>query len=1076
MIQALLPFWPSREERSECIDINAESLSEAVLQAVHQPIYFRRELHTGRGPGARNKTERDLINEFMRPDAKTLLLPIQGSSGIGKSHMIRRMEMELMRREEAEKLHIIRIPRSSSLRRVLDLVVKDLHGSVYDDIKQRMKEAHAELSQSHARAQLRTNLELVLEQKSHEAQPRIELASKEKSSPDNLDLLFYRHGKKENLPSLLKQYAFDKHFMDEENGVFTKILRRATTGGEQGDEEENFQISAEELRFEPEIIKQSEKSVQSYYRKHIIKKHTRADGTTDDGFDDMAIVLNAVVDDAMGMMLHFRGESLHELFRRIREGLFADGKELILLIEDFAVMAGIQRELLDITVEKAVTDGKQVLCTMRTAMAVTEGYLTNKDTIRTRAEATWHIEDNRHGELDNVLDAVREFVGAYLNAMRVGKNKLEKLYAENRYKPGNKWVPVFSPALLDGTPEALTNTERDILTAFGKTKRGYSLFPYSSEMLDELMLQSQEYKDDELIFNPRTIIHRILNDVLELRTEFENGVFPPEDCTVFSIDALSSDIGRIVGDLCPDPTKQWRYKAILRYWGGKPERPSEIEAPKSGVYEAFGLEVPSWNSIGIVPIKDRVKSKQRQEDKRQTVITSSEQKKTDVEQKIDALSNWRESKGEVPLDRRLSMELRQTIAKAIKASFDWEVCLLACFDLSQTYYFNWVHIPCARGGEPSATHERSLASLGTDEDMMNNATRDRIHDTLRAITRYHLQYNSWEYSEAMEDFAVYTNFLTEANRQATKFVKTNYFETRADILPAAAEALMVGAAVLGIEGAFKHAKAEVISAALKPVTLDDYDTIIGKEKGKWGELKAKSFEARLSSQNEIPSVLDLTLNLCSARVSGGRTVQAIDAVALWPLLSQARKNWDIEKRLSLGGSAKLQKIRVYTSYLANKYPGIRNQRARELQTRWKQIKPLLGQDFAPHLLCQELEKLLQKATLVGAIPREVKVKELEDTLNETAKLRKEYITDLEALDADAPPDLRHLVAIRECDVVRLERLAKQFGEFLDRLAISLETQKEQSNRLDPERKAERLIADINSIARLYERIDERRCK
>ena len=64
-----------------------------------------------------------------------------------------------------------------------------------------------------------------------------------------------------------------------------------------------------------------------------------------------------------------------ELFLKVREQLFHDGKELVLLVEDFAVLSGLQGQLLQVMIEGAYRDGRQVLCTMRVALAYTPGYM-----------------------------------------------------------------------------------------------------------------------------------------------------------------------------------------------------------------------------------------------------------------------------------------------------------------------------------------------------------------------------------------------------------------------------------------------------------------------------------------------------------------------------------------------------------------------------------------------------------------------------------------------------------------------------------------------------------------------------
>src|SRR5205085_2457335 len=70
----------------------------------------------------------------------------------------------------------------------------------------------------------------------------------------------------------------------------------------------------------------------------------------------------------------------------------ADGMELVLLIEDFVVLSGLQGQLLQVMVQEAMRDGRQVRCTMRAAIAYTPGYL-HTDTVLSRAGYEYRIED-----------------------------------------------------------------------------------------------------------------------------------------------------------------------------------------------------------------------------------------------------------------------------------------------------------------------------------------------------------------------------------------------------------------------------------------------------------------------------------------------------------------------------------------------------------------------------------------------------------------------------------------------------------------------------------------------------------
>ena len=101
-------YWPSYVEINNCIKAEAETASDAVLLAVHQPTPLsKREAGTLVETPV---TEHDLLEAFLTEDLPegTLLLPITGVSGAGKSHMVRWLAAQLERDKRGHRMHVIR--------------------------------------------------------------------------------------------------------------------------------------------------------------------------------------------------------------------------------------------------------------------------------------------------------------------------------------------------------------------------------------------------------------------------------------------------------------------------------------------------------------------------------------------------------------------------------------------------------------------------------------------------------------------------------------------------------------------------------------------------------------------------------------------------------------------------------------------------------------------------------------------------------------------------------------------------------------------------------------------------------
>lgn len=112
----MIEYWPSLKNINECIRTEAEELAEYTLLAVHQPVNLLRRDKDGNNLGYAK--EEDLLNHFLETPRP---IPVVGKAGVGKSHIIRWLDAKLRLRQEYKdkKWHIVRIPKSASLREVL---------------------------------------------------------------------------------------------------------------------------------------------------------------------------------------------------------------------------------------------------------------------------------------------------------------------------------------------------------------------------------------------------------------------------------------------------------------------------------------------------------------------------------------------------------------------------------------------------------------------------------------------------------------------------------------------------------------------------------------------------------------------------------------------------------------------------------------------------------------------------------------------------------------------------------------------------------------------------------------------
>lgn len=106
----------------EVLTVVAARPSDAVFLATHRPARMTRRS----GEGDQSTVEYDEFlfrDEFLNPKRSNLLVPVIGSSGSGKSHLIRWLDTQVERRPDR---HVVNVPKhSTNLRDVINLILKD---------------------------------------------------------------------------------------------------------------------------------------------------------------------------------------------------------------------------------------------------------------------------------------------------------------------------------------------------------------------------------------------------------------------------------------------------------------------------------------------------------------------------------------------------------------------------------------------------------------------------------------------------------------------------------------------------------------------------------------------------------------------------------------------------------------------------------------------------------------------------------------------------------------------------------------------------------------------------------------
>ena len=299
----LLDYWPNKVEVDKCIKQEAESVSDAVLLAVHQefPLAYSRIGADGRVmPDSKVTASESELLDYLLDSAPegTRVVPITGASGVGKSHLVKILAARIAGLPNAEQYLVIRIPKDASLRRVVELILQSqpLQGAEYDVVRDEFGKALADLPLNQAVILFQAKLEIALSEYENLLKQQLTQDPRNRVIKERLRIT-------KELPSFLADASTESYFRGL---VFPRVIQRSVEGVADltGIVDPNdSQFKAEDFNL-PDSVKIDEASlrVKRFYLSYLSKKGGEKREIATD-------VLNSVVNQAI-QQLYSLNESL----------------------------------------------------------------------------------------------------------------------------------------------------------------------------------------------------------------------------------------------------------------------------------------------------------------------------------------------------------------------------------------------------------------------------------------------------------------------------------------------------------------------------------------------------------------------------------------------------------------------------------------------------------------------------------------------------------------------------------------------------------------------------------------------
>jgi hypothetical protein len=746
---------------SQVINIDADHVPDPVFWAVdtETPLFTK----AGEDGPIRQQSTIEIVDTFLDTKLNHFQLAVLGPAGAGKSHLIHRMRQEIERRQGFEVLAIRRL--ETNLRAVLEKLIARLSPADQARYLDDLRRAGPALSTPAVqKSTLLDSLAQAIEEDTVRPDSKIDYPGLE---PELL----------RTLPHLLRDpYLREVKFLKDAE-VVPELVDRLFSSREGKRLEEEVLFEAENLPLSgvhlPNCSQPARDAIEIF--------------TYDSDRTVPAVleVINRNLGSAITRALNFSGDQLGDLLGRIRERLKDEGKELVILFEEFARLQGYDLAML----AALIVQGDNRLCRVRWALACTSGrFRALPDTVRSRVDLVVDMEGSPP------RPDLSAFTGRYLNAVRVGAKGLDGAFGKpERILPNACATCVWRAECFAA------------FGAVGDEGDEVGLYPFTSSSLATLARRSGAEGGEA--FNPREFQKKVLKPILiDEASDLAGDSFP----TPRLLAAMGGpEISILDRQQLQDRggAKFDRYLAYFQLWNE-----GRLTGASPAVQRAFGLEpltgltdvaVPGGTSPSP-PVVEPVGP------------TPGVKPVAPVDADAVQISRWVDDGG---LDQNLAQRLRLALYPLIERAIDWDALGLhqATFaGATGSRPFRNLSLQFLRQGTPGAALPPVVLELPLQRDPTGfSATALALESVLKFNKT-----NDWSQANGLVGLAAVSELVAACAEAAGRQLLALRGDAAWDPVAGAADLLLIGAALGGVISANQSTDEKLLEAMFLPMPAD----------------------------------------------------------------------------------------------------------------------------------------------------------------------------------------------------------------------------------------------------------------